>query len=134
MAQLSTSYSLQQFIDSGSKVSITYGKFSTTETVGDIKFPSYHVVDDYLDEIKSYAVDVELTKDEYFKYKYRPKILAYDVYGSTELDFIILALNGLADMKDFDLRTVKLLKKTYMTNIISSIYNSEVGFIQSNQN
>lgn len=134
MPELSNSYTLQQFVDSGSKVSISYDKFSTTETIDDIKFPVYHVIDDYLDELKAMCVDVELSEKEYIKYRYRPKILAYDVYGSIDLDFIVLAVNGLCDMKEFDLRLLKLLKKTDLTDALSSIYSAESDFINSNRN
>lgn len=134
MPELSKTYTLKQFVDSGKKVSITYDKFSTTETVDNIRFPVFHVIDDYLDELKSMCVDVELSEREYLKYRYRPKILAYDIYNSIDLDFIILAVNGLADMKEFDLRTLKLLKKQDLTDALSSIYGVESDFIKSNRN
>lgn len=133
MPALSTTYSLDNFIELGKKVSITYDKFSTIETIGHIKFPIHHVVNDYLRELKNMAVTVQLTEKEYYRYRFRPKLLAYDVYNSTELDFVILAANNLADMKEFDLQQPKLLRKSDISNLLSYIYNTEKEFILSNR-
>jgi hypothetical protein len=133
MASLGGSYTLQQFIDSSNKTVISYDKFSTLQTLDNIKFPVYHVLDDYLPELKKLCLTVTMSDAEYHRYKYRPKLLAYDIYGSTELDFVILAVNGLADMKDFDMKTIKAIKKAYLTQVLSQIYNSEYSFINENR-
>jgi len=136
MALLGGSYTLRQFIESGKKVSISYDKFSTIQTVDNIKFPVFNILNDYLDELKSLSVEVELSDAEYNLYVYRPKLLAFDIYGSTELDFVLLAINGLADEKDFhfDNKKIKALRKSTLVSVLSSIYNTERQFINENRN
>ena len=48
-----------------------------------------NIINDYVYELKELSIEVKLTTDEIYKYKYNPKRLAYDVYGSTKLFFII---------------------------------------------
>ena len=36
-----------------------------------------------------------MSNEEYRRYKYRPDLFAYDVYGKTDYDFVILLVNGI---------------------------------------
>ena len=62
----------------------------------------YNLINDYLPLIKEKAVTVVLDDDEYNKYLYKPKLLAYDVYKNTELYYVILLLNNVCSIKEFD--------------------------------
>ena len=74
-----------------------------------------------------------MTDDEYHKYKFKPKLLAYDLYGSVELYFTILFLNGTCNIKDFDRRVIKLIRKSDMIALLEAIYNAEQNYISSNR-
>ena len=90
---------------------------------------SYNVLNDYIDEIMEMAVTVTLTDEEYIKYQYNPKGLAYMLYGSTEYYYIILFVNSMASVKEFNKRKIKLLRPNDLSKILSSIYSSEESFI-----
>ena len=90
---------------------------------------SYNVLNDYIDEIMEMAVTVTLTDEEYIKYQYNPKGLAYMLYGSTEYYYIILFVNSMASVKEFNKRKIKLLRPKDLSQILSSIYSSEESFI-----
>ena len=106
-------YKVEDFIDMQENDSFTYATMALyMQSIVDktIVYSSDNVLYDYLEEIKSKAVDYTFSDSEYMKYKYRPKLLAYDIYGSTELYFVILAMNNTCNIKDFNKRT-KLIRK-----------------------
>ena len=59
--------------------------------------------------------------------------MAYDIYGSSELEFVILKINGIIDPKDFDFPTIKLIPIDTMNEVLSNIYNAESKYIESNR-
>ena len=104
---------------------ISYVSLSFREQRDGIDFPIVNILKDYLYEFKEKAVTVTLSANDQYKYKYKPKILANDVYGNPELYFVIMALNNICNVKDFDFKQLKMLSVTDMENYISQIYNSE---------
>lgn len=75
------------------------------------------LIDKYLEEIEQHKTAITLSTTEYYKYRYNPKLMAYDVYGTTELWFLLMAANELYSVIDFDLRVVK----AYRTDILQKI-------------
>lgn len=75
------------------------------------------LIDKYLEEIEQHKTAITLSTTEYYKYRYNPKLMAYDVYGTTELWFLLMAANELYSTIDFDLRVVK----AYRTDILQKI-------------
>ena len=131
-------YTIEQFIDSDSgSRSISYHNFSILdqkEIDGEtVQFIDINILDDYLDEMKDLSVPVQLSDKELAKYSYNPGLLAYDLYGSTELEFVILKLNGIIDPKDFDFPSIRLLEPQVMEDLLSNIYSSEAKYINDNR-
>lgn len=75
------------------------------------------LIDKYLEEIEEQKTTVALSTEEYYKYRYNPKLMSFDIYGTTELWFLIMAANELYSIIDFDLRVVK----AYRTDILQKI-------------
>lgn len=123
---------VEEFINCEELIKISYSNLSLRIPVdGDIDMVLYNVLDDYIEEFKERAVLVELSDEEYIKYCQAPKLIAYDFYKNTELDFIILRLNGIYDDKDLDMKNIYLLSKDDMKELTSQLYNAEKKFIQS---
>lgn len=117
---------IEQFIESGKGITISYFNLSFSDMMSNGTWISVlNVVSDYLAELKSASVIVELTQEQYQTYMYKPKLLCYDVYGNPELYFVILLLNDIADVKEFNKDKVRMLRKDYMSNLLSYIYNAE---------
>ena len=128
----SNSYTVEQFIALGRGVSITYDAFSYKEILSNGTESSVlNVINDYLTEINDYVVEVHLDNDEYRKYRYKPKLLCNDIYGNPELYFIILLINDMADVKEFNKRTFKMLSRDNMSLLTSYIYNAEYRAIDA---
>lgn len=131
-------HTVEEFIDSndGSR-SITYHNFSILEQKeidGEtFQFIDLNIIDDYIEELRQIAIPIQLTDKELLKYSYNPGLLAYDIYGSTELEFVILKLNGIIDPKDFDFPTIKLIEPDILEETLSNIYNAETTYINNNR-
>jgi hypothetical protein len=96
-----------------------------------IEYDVFNVVSDYINELKAMSSTVVLSENEYYTYRFKPKLLADYLYGNTELYFIILWLNDMWSVKDFDLREIKLIKNTELSDALSKINSAEKAFIKS---
>ena len=113
---------IEEFIKSGKSVSLTYKNFSFLETLSNgTQVSVFDVINDYISELRLASLTVQLTDEEYRK----PKLLCYDIYGNPELYFIILLINDMADVKEFNKKSFYMLSKEYMSVLTSYIYNSE---------
>ena len=105
-------HTIEDFIDMKSNDNFTYATMALyMQSIVDKTtiYSSDNVLYTYLEDIKSFAIDYTFTEEEYQKYKYRPKLLAYDIYGSTELYFVILPINDTCNIKDFKKRKIRSL-------------------------
>jgi len=88
----------------------------------------------YMPELKTLKTKITFTNDEYRKYRFNPKVLSYDLYGTTEFWFLILDINELRSVTEFDLRTayvmrgdiVDKLSRVLNLEVVSKSYNAEV--------
>lgn len=121
-----TTYTLSEFIKAGKMNTIDYDAFSYKESASNgTEVSVLNVVNDYMPEIKDYAVRVQLSTEEYLKYRYKPKLLCRDVYGNGEVYYVIMLINGRIDVKDFDTSELLMLKVADMNNLLTLIYNAE---------
>lgn len=88
-----------------------------------------------MEEMNARRKIVSVTETERIKYAYKPKLLAYDIYGSTELFFLLLALNGMCNLKQFDLSERRFFALTPQdaSTYMSNIYNAESEYIRLNR-
>ena len=123
---LEKTYTMQQFIAAGKYITISYPKFSYMDLVSNgTKIAILNIVDDYLEELKEVAVKVKLSELERRKYRCKPKLMCRDIYGNGELYWVILRLNGIIDVKDFDFDILKMVRVEDLNNFMSQIYNAE---------
>lgn len=131
-------YTLNQFIALKDVDRIVYRRYSIMQrslTNEEMIYCIDNVIYTYLDEMKSKRKLVSVTESERIKYAYKPKLLSYDVYGTTELFFILLAMNGMCNLKQFDLseRTFFALTPQDCSTFVNDIYNAESAYIQLNR-
>ena len=121
-------FTISDFISEGESDDMTYANFSILQksTIG--QYAERNILDFYLEEIKKICLKIEtFTEEEISKYKYQPDLLAFDIYGSTQLDFVILLVNGIIDPKEFDFSRgyILLPNRTNLFSILDQIKNSE---------
>lgn len=119
---------ISEFLAAGSSSTvISYPKLVFTEKSGDILYVVHSVLEDYLYELKKASEEITFSQTNIVKYQYNPKRLASDIYGSTELYYILLRINDMCDIKQFDLSSGKLMMLTTdnMSTMLNSIYSAE---------
>ena len=60
------------------------------------------VIDRYYDILLDHASIVKLTDEEYLRYRYKPKLLSEELYGTQELHSLLLRLNHITSVIYFD--------------------------------
>ena len=133
------SHTLDEFIEAGSSSTVpTYDKWCFKDSYNNIDFTVKNVLDDYLVELKKLATNVYLTDKDLTKYNYKPKLLSADVYGTTDLSYLILLMNGICNVKEFvNINPLKMIRKddlySYITNIITCERESIETFNSKNK-
>jgi hypothetical protein len=133
----SKTYTLTDYIKNGKQDELTYNTFSILRSVNSITFSEQCITDYYMEDLKKQCDTIkEITEEEKARYKYRPDLLSYDLYGSVQLDFIILLCNGIIDPKEFDFKRgyLRLISRLKLKRIMNEIYNSEYDWIKINRN
>jgi hypothetical protein len=126
-------YTVEEFINMQQTDQMTFRNFSLFEVINDVEIYDHNLIEDYLSELDKICLSVSLSIEEQKKYKYFPDLLAYDIYGSTQLDFVILFANGIADPKEFDMPIVKVPIASQVKAFLNSIYNANRYYIESNK-
>jgi len=72
----------------------------------------------YMPELKDIKIKISLSNEEYSKYKFNPKVLSYDIYGTTELCFLILEANELHTITEFNSRTIYLFRVDVVDKLV----------------
>ena len=126
-------YTLEDFVKMQVSDQLTFRNFSTVAVVNGVELTDKNLVEDFLPELMKDAITVDLSRDEYTKYKYAPDLLAFDVYGSVQLDFIILYMNGIIDPKDFDFKSLKLVRSSLLKQFLNHVYGSQRYILENNK-
>jgi hypothetical protein len=121
--------SVEDFIAMSTSDELTYYNYSILEYLNGYDMFVTSILYDYDDELNELVSYVKFTDLEKSKYRYKPNVLAYDVYGSTELKFIIMQLNGIIDPKEFDFDIVKLITPSNLKTILSRITSVNENFL-----
>ena len=130
-------HTLSEFIDIGNNNhEINYIDITFNENRDGLEFVVKVLLDDYVEDLLDMTVDVDVTSEEVQKYKYNPKMLSYDLYGSTAFFYVFLRLYNLCNIHDFDIssKKLKLLPKTIMSKVVSLIYSDNKNAIDAFNN
>ena len=126
-------YTLDDFVALQSVDNMTYYNFSILEIIDGVQHLDHNLVEDYLKELEATCVTLELSNEEMSRYRYNPDLLAYDIYGSVQLDFVILLLNDMIDPKDFDRKKLKLPYASSLSIFLNTLYSKESNYINENR-
>lgn len=125
---------IEETIEKGEEVEVTHYNMSILRLLDDdIEYATTTIIDDYLSELKMISKDVEMTNEQFRRYKYRPDLFCYDIYGSKDLDFVLLAINGINDAREFDRKKIKFIAKDALFTILSYIINAEIEYMENNR-
>lgn len=126
-------YTLEDFVSLRNKDNTTYRSFSILEKYDNNEFVDHNLFDEYIDIIERLVVDTELTDEEMLRYKYAPDLLAYDIYGSVQLDYFILLMNGMVDYKEFNKKKIKMMRASVLRELMNEVAKANSGYIAQNR-
>lgn len=128
-------HTLEEFIDAGKASStITYYTTSILDGTNGINYTINNVVFDYMDELKSLREPVKLTAAQYNFYKYDGVyLLSYDLYKTRDLAYLIMALNGIYNPKDFTMNPLYVIRPSALSEMLNAICNAEKEYLDLNR-
>ena len=68
------------------------------------------VFEKYYELLTDHAVTVALTNEEYLRYRFKPRMLSKDLYGTYDLHYLLLKLNNITSVIYFDFTELKVFK------------------------
>lgn len=125
---------IEEFISAKPTVNTDYHSLSLLEGFSKIEFPVVNMLTcDYYEDLYNISVKVTLSKEEVEKYKYKPKLLARDIYDNPEIYYLILRLNNMYNIKDFDLAEsyLMLIPKSELTDALTKIHQANINYINT---
>ena len=126
-------HTIEEFISRKYEDELTYRNFSIVEYADDIELIDRNLIAEYLPEIVSTCQVYKFTIQEYRKYRYAPDLLSYDLYHTTQLDFLLMLINDMIDPKEFNLKRIKLPNAAVINRIMSDILSVNGGYIDQNR-
>lgn len=108
---------MDRYVEEGKKLPFSRTSNLFRTKTGDVVTPYQTIVCRYYDSLKTYITEKTLTKEEQEKYKYNPRFLCYDLYGTPELWADILYINNMVSVTQFKKSTIKV----FNTSIIDAL-------------
>lgn len=128
-----TTITVEDFIALRSSDDITYYNYSILEYLNGFDMFVTNLLYDYQDELDEMTQTVTLSAKEQAKYRYKPYLFAFDLYGSTEAKFIIMMLNGIIDPKEFDFEKVKVITYSNLVTILNRMQAVNEDYLNNNR-
>lgn len=90
------------------------------------------ILTDYWYYLQQHIMILKFTDSQYRRYRFRPKTLSYDLYGTIELAPLILQINSICSTSEFDLKSVKIFDAE-IKSFINEVFNKEKVKMQANE-
>lgn len=118
---------IKELIDKGKELRMTTNDLSfktvLTNSIGEMFVVNMNLLfEKYYELLTDHTVIVTLSENEYLRYRYKPKLLSKDLYGTYDLHFLLLKLNHITSVVNFDFTELKV----FNTNIIGLLNEIQV--------
>lgn len=91
----------------------------------------FNLYEKYYEILLDYTTTVVLDEKEYMKYRFKPKLLSYELYGTKELHYMLLRLNYMYSVVNFDLREIRVFTRNVIPLINEIMIIEAEEFIDS---
>lgn len=115
---------LTDYIRYGKTSSFSIPQVSLVKNVDGIIFLDELAYSKYDDLLMNNSEIITLTTDEYNRFRLDPQALSSALYGTPNLDHLILYLNRCSEF-DFDIKKVRLMKYSNINSILKLILSHE---------
>ena len=133
-ADTTKSYLIEDAIKYGKNNSFTLENTSLYNQIDQIKIPTSNLFyEKYRGLILNNCVKVKIPENGMVKYKFRPKLLSYDLYGTVDLWYLLLWINNMYSSTQFNEQTIYIFNPDKI-NILVRIVNMEAEVVYENKN
>ena len=87
----------------------------------------------YYDYIQRSVVTVSLKDNEYMKYRFQPKMFCNDMYGTTELWGLLLKINNLSSVAEFNHKKIKVFNSDIFSILNEILISEEKNILENNE-
>ena len=83
------------------------------------------IFDEYRDILFETTIQIELTEEEFNKFKYRPKYFCQTIYNNKDLWYLLLLINNMLSVTEFNRKIINIFPISKITEIINDIIEKE---------
>ena len=113
---------LDDILNTDSRFDVNKITFLTTTEDGTLVIPDVSLFRIYQRYVQRYVREVMVTRAQQEFYRFRPYILSLDIYGTSDLAWLILDLNGKECASKFYLKkTMRLIPPSQLTDVYSML-------------
>ena len=104
---------IQSIIEDGKELKMTIKDLSLKEVItnssGEMFVVNmYNLYEKYYELLLEHTTLVTLSDEDYMKYRFKPKLLSKDLYGTVELHYMLLRLNHVYSVINFDFTEMRV--------------------------
>jgi hypothetical protein len=127
---------IQSIIDEGKNLKIINRELSLKEimvnSVGEkIVVNMYNLYEKYYELLLDHTARVVLSEQEQMRYRFNPRLLSKDLYGTIELHYMLLRLNHVYSVINFDFTEVTVFKPSVITLLNEIMVIESENFIEN---
>lgn len=117
MLSVTKASTISKVAELGKKLELPYEKFFLKNTLvvndgKDLIINDRCILDEYWEDILKCTKKITLSDKEYEDYRYKPKKYCFDTYGCTDLWFLLLRVNNMVSVIDFDKQKIIVFRDT----------------------
>ena len=118
---------IEEEVEAGKELTRAHRLFNRTAIIHytksgeSIKIPMNALVSDFRDLLDECIIRLDLTEEGQAMYRYAPKRLSLDLYGTTQYWSILLHLNGAHSVIDFTPKKVRCIDPSQIDKVINEI-------------
>lgn len=126
---------LEEIIEYGKSLQLSHSKLHTKDFIFDpytkktTIFNTSNILERYMDKVNKLIKEYEFTETEYQKYIYKPKMFCLDIYGDIELWSLLLNINNMISITEFNKKKIKIFTKEIFDFINEVIILEEPNLI-----
>ena len=125
MANITNYGNASSFVDYEKTIGISHSKVHLKSRIKkediDIIVNSSSFGNKYFDYLRDICYKRTLTDKELLKYRYQPKMFCYDNYGSTELWSLLLKMNHMTSITEFNKKTIYVFYSSRIFKLLNEI-------------
>jgi hypothetical protein len=130
---------IKSIIDAGLELKMTNKDLSLKEVITNSageKFVvnMFNLFEKYYELLLEHATIAVLGEEEYKRYRFNPRLLSQDLYGTQELHFMLLRLNHVYSIINFDFEEVRVFKPTVLATLNEIMVLESEEYIENDVN